>query len=665
MREELGRLPELERTLVVDVTPANVGRDPERLAQVAAELGLDIVYGCGRYIAESRPGDVPDEPAESYRDEILAEFEDSARRPSVIGEIGTGDPIEPVERASLRGAAMAQAELGVPLYVHLHPWARRGHEALDIVESAGGDLERTVLCHLDPQIPGGLAYHAELCERGATIAFDIWGDELDYGAVAMPTDEERLSATLELIGLGHGDRLVHAHDVCTKTQLRRWGGAGFDHLPRTVAPRMRAAGLDDEEVHRQLAGNVDVAARGALTPMRLRELRGMVGVRRPQLAPAKRMLARCHDIADLEAAARRRMPRGVFDYVAGGADEELTVERNLAAFRRWQFVPQNLRDVGDVDTAVHLLGQRVAMPLLFSPTGYTRMMHPAGECAVARAARRAGIPYGAVHGRFDVDRGARRDGSPEPLVPALCVARSRSGRGACRPRLGARLPDARGERRRARIGPPDPRRSQRPDDSTPPDCPHADRHCPPPRVVGARAPGPRRAVRERAARRGVVRPNDRGHDGAVRPIRLVAGPGGAADALAGTARPEGCDRSRRRTARDRRGLRRPPSLEPRRPPARPHHPTDRPAGRGPRARSGTSRRSSSTPASATAPIWRSPSHSGQMQAPSGGRISTALWRPASPESTALRRSSRRSSAGRSSSSVWRRSESCARLGPPC
>jgi L-lactate dehydrogenase (cytochrome) len=128
--------------------------------------------------------------------------------------------------------------------------------------------------------------------------------------------------------------------------------------------------------------------------MRLHELRQMVGVHRPQLAPVKRALARCHDIADLEAAARRRMPRAVFDYVAGGADEELTVERNVAAFRRWHFVPQNLRDVGEVDTVVELLGQRAAMPLLFSPTGYTRMMHPAGECAVARAARRAGIPYG-------------------------------------------------------------------------------------------------------------------------------------------------------------------------------------------------------------------------------------------------------------------------------
>jgi L-lactate dehydrogenase (cytochrome) len=128
--------------------------------------------------------------------------------------------------------------------------------------------------------------------------------------------------------------------------------------------------------------------------MRLHELRQMVGVRRPQLVPGKRTLARCHDIAELEAAARRRVPRAVFDYVAGGADEELTVERNRAAFRRWLFVPQNLRDVGGADTSARLLGQRVAMPLLFSPTGYTRMMHPAGECAVARAARRAGIPYG-------------------------------------------------------------------------------------------------------------------------------------------------------------------------------------------------------------------------------------------------------------------------------
>lgn len=153
---ELRPLGDLGRTLIVDVTPENVGRDVAALAELSRATGIDVVCGCGRYIAESRPGDDPDLPPEAYRDEIVAQIEgpfSPAPRPAVIGEIGTGDPILPIEEASLRGAAMAQAQTGAPLYVHLHPWARRGHEALDIIERGGGDLSRVVLCHLDPQIP--------------------------------------------------------------------------------------------------------------------------------------------------------------------------------------------------------------------------------------------------------------------------------------------------------------------------------------------------------------------------------------------------------------------------------------------------------------------------------------------------------------------------------
>jgi len=252
---DLQRLADYTEALVVDVTPANVGRDLNALAELSNAAGVDIVCGCGRYIAESRPNDDPAMSPEAYRDEILVELARSGARPAVIGEIGTGDPIQPVEAASLRGAAMAQAQTDLPLYVHLHPWGRRGHEALDVVEAAGGDPARTILCHLDPQIPGGLDYHRQLLARGATIAFDIWGDEYRYGAVSMPTDEERIRATAELIADGHGAQLVHGHDVCTKTQLHAFGGVGYDHLPRVIAPRLRAAGLDDAEVHRQLAGN--------------------------------------------------------------------------------------------------------------------------------------------------------------------------------------------------------------------------------------------------------------------------------------------------------------------------------------------------------------------------------------------------------------------------
>ena len=254
--------------LVVEVTPDSIGRDIQTIVSLSERTGVDVVYGCGRYIEESRPEDGPEIQPTEYRDEILAEFRVSGPTPAVIGEIGTGDPIAEVERKALLGASMAQAELGVPLYVHLHPWARLGHEAMDLVEEGGGSLGQTILCHLDPQIPGGLDYHRALMDRGATISFDLWGDDMDYGDQSMPTDEERIEALCELIDDGYGDRIVHSHDICTKTQLKKFGGPGFAHLPGRVAAMMAEAGLSEVEIHRQLAGNalnlITNATKGAL-----------------------------------------------------------------------------------------------------------------------------------------------------------------------------------------------------------------------------------------------------------------------------------------------------------------------------------------------------------------------------------------------------------------
>ena len=256
MVEELSALQSMtDPSLVVDLTLDSIGRDVASLESISKKSGVDVIYGCGRYVAESRPDDDPDTPPEVYRDEIREEFGQASPRPSVIGEIGTGDPIVEVEEKALMGAAMAQAELGVPIYVHLHPWARHGHEALDLVEAGGGSLASTILCHLDPQIPDGLDYHRSLMDRGATISFDLWGDEMVYGARSMPTDAERIEALCELIADGYGDRIVHSHDVCTKTQLRSFDGPGFVHLPGKVAGLMSGAGLSESEIHRQLAGN--------------------------------------------------------------------------------------------------------------------------------------------------------------------------------------------------------------------------------------------------------------------------------------------------------------------------------------------------------------------------------------------------------------------------
>ncbi|HLI39515.1 MAG TPA: alpha-hydroxy acid oxidase [Streptosporangiaceae bacterium] len=127
--------------------------------------------------------------------------------------------------------------------------------------------------------------------------------------------------------------------------------------------------------------------------MNIREIRELIRMRPPEPDPVKRRLARCYDIGDLRRAARRLTPRPVFDYVDGGADEELSMAANLRAFRRWWFVPRALAGEPAPDTAARILDRPVPLPLGFAPTGYTRMMHPAGELAVAAVARRAGLPY--------------------------------------------------------------------------------------------------------------------------------------------------------------------------------------------------------------------------------------------------------------------------------
>ena len=127
--------------------------------------------------------------------------------------------------------------------------------------------------------------------------------------------------------------------------------------------------------------------------MNLSEIRELIRVSPPELRAARRRLARCHDIPDLRRSARRVIPRPVFDYVDGAADEELSLAGNVAAFRRWRFVPRALTDISAVDTTGQVLGQTVPLPLVLAPTGFTRMLHPAGETAAARAAARRGLPY--------------------------------------------------------------------------------------------------------------------------------------------------------------------------------------------------------------------------------------------------------------------------------
>ncbi|HEY1077549.1 MAG TPA: alpha-hydroxy acid oxidase [Fontimonas sp.] len=109
--------------------------------------------------------------------------------------------------------------------------------------------------------------------------------------------------------------------------------------------------------------------------------------------PGKTALERCHNIDDLRRLARRRLPAPMFHYLDGGADDEWTMARNAAAFDEHALVPDVLRDVSRVDAGTSLLGSRISMPIMLSPTGMSRLFHHDKELGAARAAERAGTLY--------------------------------------------------------------------------------------------------------------------------------------------------------------------------------------------------------------------------------------------------------------------------------
>jgi (S)-mandelate dehydrogenase len=98
-------------------------------------------------------------------------------------------------------------------------------------------------------------------------------------------------------------------------------------------------------------------------------------------------------IEDLRQAARARLPRCVFEFFDGGAEDELTLRENRAAFERVRLLAKVLVDVSSVDTETPILGKRSALPIAVAPTGAVGFGWPGGDVAIARAAAACGIPY--------------------------------------------------------------------------------------------------------------------------------------------------------------------------------------------------------------------------------------------------------------------------------
>lgn len=104
-------------------------------------------------------------------------------------------------------------------------------------------------------------------------------------------------------------------------------------------------------------------------------------------------IARALNVADLREVARRRLPRFVFEYVDGGAEDEVTLRGNRAAFERLRLLPRTLIDTAARHQRTQILAAEAPAPMVIAPTGFNGMVYPQGDLALARVAARRGIPF--------------------------------------------------------------------------------------------------------------------------------------------------------------------------------------------------------------------------------------------------------------------------------
>lgn len=259
---ELGRFAEAGGRTVVDPTNIGLGRDPAGVARIAERSGLNIIMGAGYYLAVTHPDDMDSRSEEEIAGEIIADInvgvDGTDHRAGVIGEIGCAYPWEANEKKSLRAATMAQLATGAPLMVHPGRDPNSPVEIIEVVDEAGGQIDRTIVCHIDRTCTDR-AWLKDMAETGCYLEYDLFGNESSHYPpnvkVDMPSDAQRMDVILWHFENGFEDQVLLSHDVATKHRLHAYGGLGYDHLITNVAPRLVQRGLSEADVTKLIVEN--------------------------------------------------------------------------------------------------------------------------------------------------------------------------------------------------------------------------------------------------------------------------------------------------------------------------------------------------------------------------------------------------------------------------
>jgi phosphotriesterase-related protein len=250
-------LEELRRSggeVVVDITPIDLGRDPKKLMALSLASKVKIIMSTGWYRKAFYPAYI-DELSTKDLAKILIEdltfgidVGDGQRAyAGLIGEIGVDrDVVSAIEERVLRASAFAHLETGAPISTHSSMYPV-GRSQLDILLKEGVNPTCVIIGHADTYLDSD--YHIELLDSGVFLQFDT------FGRNHMNPHEARMEALLNLISRGYRDQILISSDRCFRSDLKSFGGLGYDYVVGPLSEDFLARGLTADDVNALLHTN--------------------------------------------------------------------------------------------------------------------------------------------------------------------------------------------------------------------------------------------------------------------------------------------------------------------------------------------------------------------------------------------------------------------------
>jgi len=253
---------------IIDATPLDLNRDVEIMKEVSAKMQMNIVCSTGRYTEEegkwayfrgrsrNKIGDVRTELYEGFMKEISDGIGRSGIRPGVI-KVATGlDSISPLEEATLRAAARAGQETGIPVITHTEN-GTMGPEQASLLIGEGMNPKRIMIGHMcgNPSVQ----YQMNVLSKGVNISFDRFGIE------TFVPDKVRTSMLVGLLGVGYTGCIMMSHDFmcCVSGRggklpeeiAQKTANWSLTHIFQNIIPALKKAGITDDQIRMMTVDN--------------------------------------------------------------------------------------------------------------------------------------------------------------------------------------------------------------------------------------------------------------------------------------------------------------------------------------------------------------------------------------------------------------------------